>query len=131
MSGSSPAGFRVKRIYDEPEAADGYRVLVDRLWPRGVSRDRATIDLWARDLAPSAELRRWYGHDPAKSAAFRERYEQELARHGHRDLAEDLHRRALDGPVTLLTATRDPASSHVPVLAEHLSGRSTGPGPLA
>jgi uncharacterized protein YeaO (DUF488 family) len=126
MSGSPSPGFRIKRIYDDPEAADGYRVLVDRLWPRGVSRDRAAIDLRASDLAPSNELRRWYGHDPAKSAAFRERYEHELAALGGSDLAEDLRRRAKDGPVTLLTATRDLDSSHLPVLVDFLSARAAG-----
>lgn len=119
----------MKRVYDEPEAGDGYRVLVDRLWPRGLSRDRAAIALWARDLAPSTELRRWYGHDPEKSAAFRERYEQELAQHGPPDLADELRRRAEQEPVTLLTATRDPAVSHVPVLAGYLSSRPPGHGP--
>ena len=70
---------RVKRIYDEPAADDGYRVLIDHVWPRGVSRDRAQLDAWARELAPSDDLRRWFAHDPAKFAEFRARYRDELA----------------------------------------------------
>ncbi len=72
------ARLTVKRIYADPAAADGCRVLVDRLWPRGLSKDKAKIDHWFRDLAPSNELRRWYGHDPAKWDEFRRRYRAEL-----------------------------------------------------
>jgi uncharacterized protein YeaO (DUF488 family) len=125
VSASGSTGFQVKRVYDEPEPADGYRVLVDRLWPRGLSRDRAAVDLSARDLAPSAELRRWFGHDPAKLDAFRERYRQELDEHAPQDVVEDLRRRAGHEPVTLLTATKDLAVSHAPVLADYLSSRSS------
>ena len=126
VSASSSPGFKVKRVYDEPEPSDGYRVLVDRLWPRGLSRDRAAIDLSARDLAPSTELRRWFGHDLAKLAAFRERYQQELDEHGPPDVIEDLRRRAEREPVSLLTATKDLAVSHAPVLADYLSSRRSG-----
>jgi uncharacterized protein YeaO (DUF488 family) len=69
----------LKRVYDEPEPSDGTRVLVDRLWPRGLSRERAHIDLWLKEIAPSRELRTWFGHDPEKFAEFRDRYETELA----------------------------------------------------
>jgi uncharacterized protein YeaO (DUF488 family) len=109
---------RVKRIYDPPEAGDGYRVLVDRLWPRGVSRERARLDQWARELAPSGELRRWFGHDPARFNEFRSRYLTEL-----KDQAEgiaDLRRRARSGPVTILYAARDEVHNEAVVLAQRL-----------
>ena len=70
--------IKVKRVYEKPEAADGVRILVDRLWPRGLTKDKADIAYWAKDISPSNELRRWYGHDPDKWAAFRERYGKEL-----------------------------------------------------
>jgi len=70
--------IRTKRIYERPESSDGYRILVDRLWPRGVSKSTAKIDLWLRDIAPSAELRKWYSHDPNKWQAFQRRYRKEL-----------------------------------------------------
>lgn len=70
---------RVKRIYEPLSVEDGYRVLVDRVWPRGMSKERAKIDLWAKDVAPSTELRKWFGHDPAKWEAFQERYREELS----------------------------------------------------
>lgn len=73
------ATIRIKRVYEPIEPEDGFRVLVDRLWPRGVSKEKAKIDLWARDVAPSTELRRWFGHDPAKWDEFRKCYEKELA----------------------------------------------------
>ncbi|MGH4018129.1 MAG: DUF488 domain-containing protein, partial [Pseudonocardiaceae bacterium] len=70
--------MQTKRAYDQPDPADGYRVLVDRMWPRGLSREHAALDEWARDLAPSDELRRWYGHDPQRFEEFRRRYVDEL-----------------------------------------------------
>jgi uncharacterized protein YeaO (DUF488 family) len=72
--------IRIKRVYDEPAASDGRRVLVDRLWPRGLSKEKAKIDHWAKDIAPSNELRKWYGHDPAKWDEFRKRYFAELGK---------------------------------------------------
>jgi uncharacterized protein YeaO (DUF488 family) len=103
-----------KRIYEPKAEDDGYRVLVDRLWPRGLSKANAQIDEWAKAVSPSTELRKWYGHEPAKFDEFRERYLAELA-----DDAEDVQRlRGLvkDGPVTLLTATAELSLSHVAVL---------------
>ena len=82
MSGAHGAGapdVRLKRAYDPAEPGDGYRVLIDRLWPRGVSKERARLDEWARELAPSTELRTWFGHDPERFAEFRRRYLRELA----------------------------------------------------
>jgi uncharacterized protein YeaO (DUF488 family) len=108
---------RVKRIYDPPAADDGYRVLIDHVWPRGVSRDRARLDAWARELAPSDDLRRWFAHDPAKFATFRARYRDELA---GSDVLHDLARRARSRPVTLLYAARDQTHNNAVVVAELL-----------
>src|SRR5215218_9864216 len=91
---------RAKRAYDPAEDGDGYRVLIDRIWPRGVSRERARLDEWARELAPSGELRRWFGHDPARFAEFRRRYERELA--SQEDKLRELRGRAAEGTVTLV-----------------------------
>jgi uncharacterized protein YeaO (DUF488 family) len=95
---------QVKRVYDEPEPTDGRRVLVDRLWPRGLRKDAANWDEWLKDAAPSDELRKWYGHDPARFAEFAKRYRAELA---HAEALRTLRRYAAEGPLTLLTATRD------------------------
>lgn len=106
----------VKRIYDEPSSADGMRLLVDRIWPRGVSKQHAALDGWLRELAPSAALRKWYGHDPARWAGFRERYRAELR--SRRPAMESLRRLATGRRVTLLCATRDPSHSNAAVLKE-------------
>lgn len=112
--------IRVRRIYDAPSAADGARVLVDRIWPRGLRKDSAHLEEWAKDVAPSAELRTWYQHDPAKFGEFRERYIAELAAPGPREALARLRGLAADQPVTLLTATKDVELSQAAVLAELL-----------
>ena len=109
---------RVRRVYDPPEPADGHRVLVDRLWPRGVTK--GAVDEWAKAVAPSTELRRWYGHDVANFPAFRERYLAELQAPQQADALAHLRDLARSGPVTLLTATRDAEHSQAAVLAEWL-----------
>ena len=109
-----------KRVYDPAEPGDGYRVLIDRMWPRGVSRERAQLDEWARELAPSSELRKWFHHDPERFDEFRSRYREELRE--RRPLLEELRRRARDGPVTLLYAARDREHNDAVVLEELLSG---------
>ena len=109
---------RLKRAYDPPEPADGYRVLVDRLWPRGVSKDEAHLDEWARELAPSSGLRTWFGHDPEKFEEFRRRYRDELAAHDEK--LHELRRRARGGTVTLVYAARDTEHNDAVVLAELL-----------
>ena len=109
---------RLKRAYDQPDEEDGYRVLIDRLWPRGVSRERARLDEWVKDLAPSAELRRWFGHDPARFAEFRTRYEKELE--GQEAKLEELRRRARQGTLTLVYAARDAEHNDAVVLADVL-----------
>jgi uncharacterized protein YeaO (DUF488 family) len=111
------AGIRVRRVYDDPSPEDGIRVLVDRVWPRGLRKDAARLDDWAKDLAPSTELRTWYRHDPARFGEFRRRYLAELARPGPREALSRLRALAGDKPVTLLTATKDPDLSQAAVLA--------------
>jgi uncharacterized protein YeaO (DUF488 family) len=114
------ADIRVRRAYNPPSAEDGTRVLVDRVWPRGLRKDAARLDEWAKDVAPSTELRTWYRHDPAKFGEFRQRYTAELAAPGPREALERLRALAADGPVTLLTATRELDISQAAVLAELL-----------
>lgn len=109
---------QIKRIYDAAEDGDGYRVLIDRLWPRGVSRERANLDEWARELAPSAELRRWFGHDPGRFAEFRARYRRELEAQGER--VQQLRRRTRVEPVTILYGARDRERNDAVVLSELL-----------
>jgi uncharacterized protein YeaO (DUF488 family) len=109
---------RTKRIYDPAEPDDGYRVLIDHIWPRGVSRERARLDDWARDLAPSDELRKWFDHVPARFAEFRARYRDELADQSAR-LAE-LRARAASGPLTIVYAARDREHNNAAVLSELL-----------
>ncbi len=115
-----PPDIRVRRVYDEPEPADGTRVLVDRLWPRGLRQDAATLDDWAKDVSPSTGLRKWYGHDPAKFDEFRRRYIEELSQSGPRAALGRLRALAAKGPLTLLTATRDVDHSEAVVLAQIL-----------
>ena len=113
--------IQVRRIYDEPGPADGARVLVDRVWPRGIRKEAAHLDEWAKDVAPSAELRTWYQHDPAKFGEFRQRYIAELAAPGPREALARLRDLAAGRPVTLLTATKEVELSQAAVLAELLS----------
>jgi uncharacterized protein YeaO (DUF488 family) len=117
---AAPAQVRVRRVYEAPDPADGRRVLVDRLWPRGLSRSRAALDEWLKTVAPSDELRRWYGHQPEKFAAFRQRYERELRSPERSGALDHLRELARQGPLTLLTATRDAEHSEAAVLAELL-----------
>jgi uncharacterized protein YeaO (DUF488 family) len=111
----------IKRVYEPASAKDGMRILVDRLWPRGVSKASLKYDAWVRDLAPSNELRKWYGHDPKRFAEFRRRYRQELA--AHRDALDALRDRLKGHTTTLLTATREVDLSHAVVLRALLMRR--------
>jgi uncharacterized protein YeaO (DUF488 family) len=111
--------LRLKRAYEPPADSDGYRVLIDRLWPRGVSKEEARLDEWARDLAPSSELRRWFAHDPARFDEFRRRYRRELDEHDEK--VRDLRRRARAGRLTLVYGARDTEHNDAVVLAEVLS----------
>lgn len=114
---NSVENIRVRRVYEEPSADDGARVLVDRVWPRGLRKDAARLDEWAKDVAPSTELRKWYGHDPDKFDEFRRRYTAELAEDGPRQALDQLRDMAASGPLTLLTATKAVDISQAAVLA--------------
>jgi uncharacterized protein YeaO (DUF488 family) len=116
---------RRKRAYEPAVPADGHRVLIDRLWPRGVSRERARLDEWARELAPSSELRQWFGHDPARFPEFRRRYETELA--AQEEKLRELRRRARQSRLTLVYGARDTEHNDAVVLADLLE-RDSGEG---
>jgi len=107
---------RVKRAYEDADPGDGYRVLIDHVWPRGVSRERAQLDEWARELPPSDELRKWFDHVPERFAEFRSRYRDELA--AHSEQVEGLRRRAREGTLTIVYAARDTKHNNALVLAE-------------
>jgi uncharacterized protein YeaO (DUF488 family) len=125
MSEAIPADrIRLKRAYDAPAADDGVRVLVDRLWPRGLRKADAAIALWMKDVAPSTELRQWFGHDPARWPEFRRRYEAELR--GRADRIEELREMARHGPITLLFAARDEAHNDAVALRELLLRKPHG-----
>ena len=111
--------LRIKRIYDSPDRADGYRVLVDRVWPRGVSKERAHLDLWLKDVAPSTELRKWFGHDPKRWSAFAGKYRKELSE--KRELVRQLKKlEAEHGTVTLLYSAHDPSHNQAVALGKVL-----------
>ena len=123
MSTRIAAGHvRLKRAYEPPDPDDGTRVLVDRLWPRGVRKADAAVDLWLKDLAPSTALRKWFGHDPARWPEFRERYAEEVSRHSE-SLAQ-LRDLARQGPVTLVYSAHDEAHNDAVVLRELVLGRA-------
>lgn len=116
-------GVRLRRAYEEPGPDDGLRVLVDGVWPRGRSKERLRIDRWARDVAPSAELRRWYGHEPARWPEFRERYRAELATPERARILAELVEAARRGRVTLVFGARDAERSQARVLADEITRR--------
>lgn len=124
---------KIRRIYEEPLETDGMRILVDRLWPRGLSKERAHIDEWCKAVAPSAELRKWYGHDPALFEDFSRRYRKELQEPDPAAALTRLRNLADHGPLTLLTATKTPAISEAAVLCamiqENLPRPVAGHGP--
>ncbi|WP_336082647.1 DUF488 domain-containing protein [Nocardia sp. SSK8] len=119
---------RVRRIYEDPEPSDGQRVLVDRLWPRGVSKERADLTTWCKDVAPSTELRQWYHHVPEKFDEFARRYRAELARPDRADALAELRTMAAKGPLTLLTASRRADISEATVLAGILDNHASSDG---
>ncbi|MEO9103316.1 MAG: DUF488 domain-containing protein [Burkholderiaceae bacterium] len=123
MSTRIAAGqVKLKRAYQPAAAGDGTRVLVDRLWPRGVSKDAAAVDLWLKDLAPSTELRKWFGHDPERWTAFQKRYAEEMRQHP--ELFRQLRQLARQGPVTLVYSAHDEEHNDAVVLRRLLLGRS-------
>ncbi len=113
-------GVRLKRVYDAPAPEDGTRVLVDRLWPRGLTREQARVDLWLRDIAPSNELRKWFGHRADRIEEFRTRYVQELNEPQRQEALARLRELARNGTVTLLFAAKSADLSHAGLLAELL-----------
>ena len=116
--------LRCRRVYDGPEAGDGARVLVDRLWPRGLRREAAALDAWEKGVAPSTELRRWFGHDPSRFEEFSARYRAELdASEAAAEFSERCRALLARGPVTLLYTARDERCNHALVLAGWLRER--------
>ena len=111
----------IKRIYDAPDAADGERILVDRLWPRGLSKDKAAFDGWMKDVAPSSALRKWFDHKPERWTEFQTRYRAELR---DNPAVEELRARVAAGKVTLLYGSRNRAFNHAAVLADFLATKA-------
>lgn len=111
--------MKIKRVYDKPEKRDGRRILVDRVWPRGLTKDKASVDLWLKDIAPSTKLRKWFGHDPAKWQEFRKRYTQELKKNTEQVsvLMEELKK----GEVTLVYGAKDEDHNQALVIKEFCS----------
>lgn len=115
--------IKLKRAYEAPEAGNGFRVLVDRLWPRGVSKDSARIDLWLKEIAPNDALRKWFGHEPAKWTEFRKRYSGELDHNP--GAVKQLREHLLQGPVTLVYGAKDEEHNDAVVLKEYLESHRT------
>lgn len=113
--------FHLKRVYEEPFSADGYRILVERLWPRGLSKERAAMDLWLKDVAPSPELRKWFNHDPARWEGFQQRYRAELKE--KQDAVNLLKQKGKEGIVTLVYAAHDKEHNGALVLKQFLEQR--------
>jgi uncharacterized protein YeaO (DUF488 family) len=111
--------IQLKRIYEEPDEKDGYRILVDRLWPRGVSKEKAHLDLWLKDIAPSTELRKWFNHDPDKWNQFQKKYLKELKE--NKEAVDTLKEHLKKGTITLLYAAKDEAHNEAEVLKEYFS----------
>jgi uncharacterized protein YeaO (DUF488 family) len=113
--------IRIKRVYEEPDGEDGKRILVDRLWPRGLTKEKARVDLWLKDVAPSTELRKWFAHDPAKWAEFRSRYQEELRR--NEEQVSILRKEAAKGTVTLVYGARDQQHNEAVILQRLLTAK--------
>ena len=111
-------GFRMKRVYENPAPEDGFRILVDRLWPRGVSKEKAAVDLWLKEIAPSDGLRKWFSHDPRKWTEFMKRYHRELA--AKEDLITVVENKVRDGNVTLLYGAADREHNNAAALQAYL-----------
>lgn len=127
-AGKSAAGGRqallTKRIYDPPSRADGFRVLIDRIWPRGLTKEKAKVDLWLRDIAPTTGLRQWFGHEPGKWPEFRKRYFGELK--GHRDLVELIVAKTKSVPVTILFGAKETRFNNAVALKEFIEKEFEG-----
>ncbi len=116
--------IRIQRIYEQPAAGDGFRVFIDRLWPRGLKKEQVQFDLWLKEVAPSTELRQWFGHEPEKWLEFKARYFRELDEHP--DALAELAARAAGGMVTLLFGARAVRYSNAAALKEYLEARLSG-----
>ena len=122
MKGRVPAGnIKLKRAYDTPAPEDGMRILVDRLWPRGLSKQRAAIDQWMKDISPSTKLRKWFGHDPSRWDEFRRRYATEV--HQHPELLDQLRSLARKGQITLVYSASDEVHNDAVALRHVILGR--------
>jgi uncharacterized protein YeaO (DUF488 family) len=110
--------IQIKRVYSESDKHDGFRILVNRVWPRGFNKERANVDEWRKELAPSTALRKWFGHDPAKWAGFRERYRKELAESGGIDALKELAQRSRDEAITLVYGAADEQHNQAVALKE-------------
>lgn len=115
--------FKLKRAYEEPTQDDGSRILVERLWPRGLKKERAALDLWLKEIAPSTELRKWFGHEPARWKQFQKRYWEELEQ--NRDAVEVLKKKGSQGTVTLIYAAHDEEHNGALALKQYLEGHTT------
>lgn len=113
---------KIKRIYEQPSDADGFRILVDRLWPRGIKKENARLDLWSKDIAPSSDLRKWYGHDPEKFEKFSTRYKAELD--NNPEISAFLETIKAHDTVTLLFSAKDSEHNNAAVLAEWIKERT-------
>jgi uncharacterized protein YeaO (DUF488 family) len=113
--------IQLKRVYEKPSRKDGVRILVDRLWPRGLTKERAAVNLWLKDVAPSSELRKWFGHDPAKWKEFQVRYRKELRQ--KKDALKLLRQKSEDRTVTLVYGARDEQHNEAVVLRKIVEGR--------
>jgi uncharacterized protein YeaO (DUF488 family) len=120
--------IQIRRAYEPPQRGDGYRVLVDRIWPRGASKDDLELDEWRKEIAPSTRLRKWFGHDPERWTGFQERYFAELEQ--KQDAVRDLVKRARQGRITLVYGARDPDHNQAVALEAYLRARAAGRQPL-
>ena len=123
MTVSNARNIRLQRAYDDPTPDDGHRVLVDRVWPRGRTKEQLRLDAWARDLGPSTQLRKWFGHDPARWTEFQKRYRAELAEPDRAQALDALAERARRGPLTLVFGARDTDHNQAVVIADVLERR--------
>ena len=127
LSHEGRMNIKIKRVYEQPDKNDGERILVDRLWPRGLTKEKAGVDLWLKDIAPSTALRKWFDHDPEKWKSFRGRYETEI-RHKD-DLIKVLNQKAREGTITLIYGARDEKHNEALVLKQFLEKSEHGSAP--
>jgi len=116
--------IKIKRIYDTPAEDDGFRILVDRLWPRGLTKEKAKVDLWLKEIAPSDQLRKWYAHDPKKWVEFRKRYFNDL--HAKRELVNQIVQKTKEGDVTLLYSSKEEKINNAVALKEYIAKKKKG-----